>query len=484
MKKIVKILLIISVFQLTFSACKKNIYNNKKQEDVYSPKLQTDAVQTGGNITVNIGDTKQTIDLIGAGTYFYSGHLVNGITNYTTATNWLYQDLNVNVFKIVLWATNVEDVNDNSDPNVTDFSKFNFTANSNLVTQITLAKRAIALNPNIKIWAIVLSPPKFLKTNNSVTNGGTLNASYANAYNEFGEFIFAHLKHLKDNSITVSYLSLMNEPDFGSLGVNYDSAEFTPTQAGSVYTNTGNWLKTKLTNTGITNPQFVSPDCININNVSNYITPLNNSGNIDKFSTHQYSNSSQPNFTSASNLAGTKGLYMTEWHAGFGMGDNPDELTAAFDLVNKFHDAFRGGAKGWLYFEWGNPASNFGGLLYTPYGGDAVRKKNYFVYKQFTDKLLGEKYIPTVLSGITNFGNDNVSAFTTTSRADINIMNWSSDAQNRVRMNFGGNIKTINIYRTSATESNALVWTQSNVNLNYYDVDFNAKSFTTVRITW
>jgi O-glycosyl hydrolase len=204
MKKIVKILLIISVFQLTFSACKKNIYNNKKQEHVYSPKLQTDAVQTGGNITVNIGDTKQTIDLIGAGTYFYSGHLVNGITNYTTATNWLYQDLNVNVFKIVLWATNVEDVNDNSDPNVTDFSKFNFTANSNLVTQITLAKRAIALNPNIKIWAIVLSPPKFLKTNNSVTNGGTLNASYANAYNEFGEFIFAHLKHLKDNRITVS----------------------------------------------------------------------------------------------------------------------------------------------------------------------------------------------------------------------------------------------------------------------------------------
>ena len=45
-------------------------------------------------------------------------------------------------------------------------------------------------------------------------------------------------------------------------------------------------------------------------------------------------------------------------------------------------------------------------------------------------------------------------------------------------------VKTIRIYRTSSTENNALVWSQDNVNLNYYDVDFNGKSFTTVRVTW
>lgn len=484
MKKNPKLLLIFAILQLLFFSCKKVEKLNEDQTTNKQFSVKTDAVQTGGSITVNIGNPQQTIDLIGAGTYFYSGHLVNGITNYNTASNWIFQDLNVNIFKIVLWASDVEDSNDNNNPNLTDFSKFNFTTNTNLVTQITLAKKAISINPNIKIWAIVLSPPKFLKTNNSVTNGGTLNSSYANAYDEFGEYVYAHLKHLKDNDITVSYLSLMNEPDYGSTEVNYDSAEFTPIQAGNVYANTGGWLINKFSSSGILRPKFVSPDCISVNSISNYFTPLNNSGVIDQFSTHQYSNSSQPNFTVASNLAGSKGLYMSEWHAGFGMGANPDELTAAFDLVNKFHDAFRGGSKGWLYFEWGNPSTNFGGLLYTPYGGNAVRKKNYFVYKQFTDKLLGERYISTTLNGITNFGSDNVSAFTISNRADINIMNWNTDAQNRVRLNFGGDIKTINIYRTSATESNNLVWTQNNVNLNYYDVDFKEKSFTTVRVTW
>lgn len=474
-------LLIIAMLAVSCKKADKSIVTHDTDN---SSSSTTQSVQTGGSITVSIGSPKQKIDLIGAGCYFYSGHLVNGITNFNDASNWLWQDLNVNVFKIVLRADGVEDVNDNSDPNVTDFTKFNFTANSNLVDQITAVKKAISINPNIKVWAIVLSPPKYLKTNHSVNNGGTLDASVNNAYAEFGEFIYAHLKNLKDNGITVSYLSLMNEPDYPSSGVNYESAEFSSSQAGVVYQNTGNWLKTKLPTVNIAVPQFASPDCIDVTHVSNYVSDLNSSGNIDFFTTHQYSSSSAANFTSASTAAGSKGLYMTEWHAGFGMGSNPDELTAALDLVNKFHDAFRGGARGWLYFEWGNPESNFGGLIYTPWGGPAVRKKNYYVYQQFTANLLNENYIPTTLSGITNFGSDNVSAFTASNHADINVVNWNTDNQNRVRLYFGGNIKTIKIYRTSSTENNALIWSQDNVNLNYYDVDYAGKSFTTVRITW
>jgi O-glycosyl hydrolase len=482
-KPIVGIILILSV--CIYSCSKENSPNSKsKQVDAQKNSLIALDNATGGSITVDIAHPQQKIDLLGAGCYFYSGHLVNGITNFNDAANWLWHDLNVNVFKIVLRADGVEDVNDNNDPNVTDFTKFNFTANSNLVNQITAVKKALSINPNIKVWAIILSPPKFLKTNGSVNNGGTLNSSVANAYSEFGEFIYAHLKNLNDNGITVNYLSMMNEPDYPSTAVNYESAEFTPVQAQSVYTNTANWLKTKLLSVGLTIPQFASPDCIDVNNVSSYVSALNASGNINFFTTHQYINSSAANFTMANTSVGTKGLYMTEWHAGFGMGGTPDELTAALDLVNKFHDAFRGGSKGWLYFEWGDPESNFGGLLYTPWGAAAQRKQNYYVYQQFTTNLLNENYIGTTLTGITNFGSDNVSAFTSSGRADVNIVNWNTNAQNRVRLYFGGNIKTINIYRTSATESNALIWTQNNVNLNYYDVDFAAKSYTTVRVTW
>jgi O-glycosyl hydrolase len=471
---------------LIFSSCQKTMVNSVPSGNLSKNSNSASfAVQTGGSINIDIGFPQQKVDLIGAGCFFYSGHLVNGITNFNDASTWLWSNLNVNVFKIVLWADGVEDVNDNSDPNVTDFTKFNFTSDANLVTQITAAKKAISINPNIKIWAIVLSAPKYLKTNGSVTNGGTLDTTVPNAYAEFGEFIYAHLKNLKDNGITVSYLSMMNEPDYTpSTDVNYDSAVFTPAQAQSVYASTSSWLKTKLPSVGLSVPKFAAPDCIDVTSVSNYASALNASGNVDFFTTHQYVNSSSANFTSASTAAGTKGLYMAEYHAGFGMGDTPDELTAALDLVNKFHDAFRGGAKGWLYFEWGAPTSNFGGLLYTPWGAAAQRKKNYYTFKQFTDYLLNESYIDTHLTGITNFGSDNVSAFTVSNRADINVVNWNTDNQNRVTLNFGGAIKTINIYRTSATESDSLIWSQSNVNASSYPVDFAGKSFTTVRVTW
>lgn len=475
--------LLLATHALVLGSCKKTEQTTATTvSDVKDAREM--ATQTGGSITVNIGNPQQKIDMLGAGCYFYSGHLVNGITNFNDASTWLWSDLKTNVFKIVLRANKVEDVNDNADPNSTDFSKFDFTSDSNLLDQITAVKKAKQINPNIKIWAIVLSPPMYLKVDNDLNHCKTLNNNVASAYNEFGEFVYAHLNNLKNSGVSVDYLSLMNEPDYNSSAVSYESAAYTQSQAQSVYANTANWLKSKLPSVGIATPQFASPDCLDVTQTSSYVSALNATNNLSLYTTHQYGGSSANNFAAASAAAGSKGLYMTEWHAGFNMGDTPDELTASLDLVNKFHDAFRGGAKGWLYFEWGAPTSNFGGLIKTPWGANATRMKNYYVFKQFTDYLLNENYIPTTLSGINNFGNDNVSAFTTANRADINVVNWNSDAQNRVRLYFGGNISTINIYRTSANENNALVWSQNNVNLNYYDVDFNGKSFTTIRVTW
>ncbi len=480
MKKLkIFMLPLFGAFLVVFNSCNEN-YEEADTSDANSINSR---VETGGSINVNICCKEQEIDMIGAGCYFYSGHILS-TKNIDDASNWMWKDLNVNVFRIVLRNGGVEDANDNTDPNNTDFSKFNFAANSNNVDQITAAKKAIALNSKIKIWAVVLSPPKFLKTNNSVNNGGTLKTSVSNAYDEFGESTYAHLKNLKDNGITVSFLSLMNEPDFGSSGVNYESAEFTTTLAKNVYTTTANWLKTKLKNESITIPKFASPDCISVTNAPSYITEIEKSGNMSFYTTHQYVNSSANNFINASKTAGSKGLYMAEWHAGFGLGDKPNELTSSLDLINKFHDAFRGGSKGWLYFEWGNPQVNFGGLLFTPFNGTAERKKNYYTFKQYTKEILNSNYTPTVLKDIKNFGPDNVSAFSKSKSAVIHVVNWNGSAQNRVRLNFGGNIKTIKIYRTSGTENEKLIWSQDNVNLNYYDVDYAPVSFTTVKITW
>jgi O-glycosyl hydrolase len=479
MKRIAGIVFfMLSIMSTCVTSCKKSI-------PTPPPIPPTDTTQTGtsgGTIDVNIASPQQKIDLMGAGCYFYSGHIKN-IANYTDATNWLWNDLNVNAFRIVLRNGGVEDVNDNADPAITDFSKFNFGANTNNTDQISQAKRALALKPGIKIWAIVLSPPKFLKTNNNVNNGGTLNTTVSNSYEEFGESTYAHLKNLKDSGITVNYLSLMNEPDFASSTIPYESADFTVSLAQNVYTTTVNWLKNKLPGQGITVPIFTGPDCISTSSTS-YLSALDNTGNVGLFAMHQYSNSSVAAFRTASTLAGAKGVYMSEGHAGFGLGNTPDELTAALNLVTKFHDVFRGGAKGYLYFEWGAPTVNFGGLLFTPFGANAERKKNYFIYKQFSDSLLQSNYAATAITGSGNIVADNVSAFVKQNSASLNVLNSSASAQKNVRLNFGINIKNVRVYRTSPTENNTLVTSKDNVNQTYIDVDFVSSSFTTVRVTW
>ncbi|WP_301923341.1 hypothetical protein [Ferruginibacter sp.] len=68
---------------LTIVSCKK-ITDTKISTDKSNKGISLLAVQTGGSITVDIGNPKQKIDLMGAGCYFYSGHLVN-LANFNTA---------------------------------------------------------------------------------------------------------------------------------------------------------------------------------------------------------------------------------------------------------------------------------------------------------------------------------------------------------------------------------------------------------------
>jgi O-glycosyl hydrolase len=476
MKKIISVLL----FSLFF------VFACNKSESILpdNSKIPTsNTINTGGSITLDFNNPKQVINSIGAGTYFFSNHILN-LTNYEEAAKWIWGDLGVNSLKIVFRAS-AEDINDNDNPDITDFSKFTFAANTNNVTQIATAKKALAINPNIKIWAIVLSPPKFLKTNNSAINGGTLNAAYPKAYEEFGEFVYAHLKNLKDNGVTVSSLSLMNEPDIASSTIGYDSAEFTPQQAASVYSSTVNWLKTKLSSSGITIPTIGGPDCINVNFINRFVTPLNNTNNIDFFTTHIYGETTIESFTNAVKLTGPKNLYMTEWHAGHNLGERPDEMVAALGLVSKFNHTFKGGANGWSYFEYGSPGVNFSGLVFTPFNGMGIRKKNYYIFQQYLKDILSKNFVNTTLSGVEIFKEENISAFQSATGATVNVVNFDvTQTQKKVRINFGKTIKIITIHRTNGVEDNVEILTKSNVDSPFFEVDFEPRSLTTVRVTY
>ena len=76
---------------ILFFSCEKSALKDDAQPLVSTnPTNTTLAVATGGTIAVNIWDQKQTVDLIGAGSYFYSAHLMHGTTNLNDAANWLW----------------------------------------------------------------------------------------------------------------------------------------------------------------------------------------------------------------------------------------------------------------------------------------------------------------------------------------------------------------------------------------------------------
>ncbi len=481
-KSRVTVFLFFAAIVLFFVKCEKTVPTPPTNT---TPVVVNPPIADTGRINISVTNTRQKVDLIGGGCYFNSGQLV-GHPDFNSVANWLWNDLNVNSFRIVLRNGGVEDVNDNSDPNVTDFSKFNFYANTNNRDQIIAAKKALSINPNIKIWAVILSPQKFLKTNNDVNLGGTINTAVPNVYEEFGEVIYAHLKNLKDSAITVEHITLMNEPDFVSNTIGYESAHFTTTLAQAVYTNTANWLKTKLPQVNIQVPKFTGADCLDVSKTPSYIQALRSSGNITHFTTHQYANSTPSAFSAAANLAGNEGLYQTENTPAFGLPAYPQttELQAAFNLVDNFNEAFQGGTNGWLYFEWGRANPNSGSLVYTPYPGAAVRKKNYYTFQQYTKNILQQRYVPLQMSNVTNISAGEISAFTSGNKLDLHVMNKSLTAQNNVKITFDVNVSQVQVFRTNDFDDNKLISTESNVNKNNIVLNLAANSFTTIRVIW
>ena len=470
------------LFLIALGACNHEI-NDFETDGLPVVKSST---ATNGTIYADINDKSGAVTHFGAGTYFYSGHLMNGITNTTDAHKWIWEDLGVNTFRIVFRAEDCEDTNDNNDPDSLNLDGFDFS-NSNITDQIAAAKKALQLNPNMKIWAVVLSPPDYLKTNNSHLGGAATGEDDATIkyidgtteYREFGEFILAHLKHHKDNGLEVDYLSIMNEPD---VNLDHEDCRWYGWQAEKAYDITIDYLKDTLPGYNIQIPDFAGAEPLNVGWADDYIS-LINSTDVKLFTTHQYGGNSEANFQQAADSAGAKPLIMSEWHTGHGMVSDPDELTAALDLPQHMISAFRGGARGWLYFEWGNSQDNFGGLLKTPWGADAIRRKNYWTFKQFTENIIGTERVVATASSLANFSASNIMAFAGSNDVYIHVVNWSENWE-RARVEPGTTFSSIDIWRTSSSEDDKLIWTATDISRDYYSVDFAPKSFTTIKMSW
>jgi glucosylceramidase len=76
---------------------------------------------------------------------------------------------------------------------------------------IPILKKALAIQPRLKIMASPWSPPVWMKSN-SGTMGGTLLKKY---YASYANYFVKYIKTMKANGITISSITMQNEPEHG-----------------------------------------------------------------------------------------------------------------------------------------------------------------------------------------------------------------------------------------------------------------------------
>jgi hypothetical protein len=285
--------------------------------------------------------------------------------------------------------------NDNADWRSLDLSKFDFTS---LNRPLRIIKKALERNPELKIYASLYSPPAWMKTNESTNGKGSLKDGLRYRQ-ELAEYVFAYLKRLHEEKITVHYLGFFNEPDFPH------------TQEGTYFPDLGVLADTfhecaKALDTLIAAdselkkpPIYVFPDVLGPGAITR--DPKNSQrlkerakalDRVGVWGVHDYWNQTGPYW----NLGfkelrtfpgvGARPIWMTEWAQRERHGDLGSAVEYGANILN----ALRLGAESWMAFEWCHPSGNQSGLISTDFSTKAPRErywrsKAYHVFRQIAN---------------------------------------------------------------------------------------------------
>ena len=326
---------------------------------------------------------------LGAGVLFYDNQF--DITAGDDIYDWCFRDVRTSFLHILI-RPGYEKENDNDDWRVLDLKKFDF---SSLERPFRIIKKALARNPDLKIFASLYSPPAWLKTNNSTSGQGGLKDGLPYRQ-ELAEYVFAYLKHARRQGIPVHYLSFFNEPDFPH------------TQEGMFIPDLGTLAETfhdcaKALDALIATdkelkeaPLYVFPDTLgpgSITRAGKNSLRLRERARLLKrgevWGVHDYFNQAGTYWTDRYRElrsfpgVGTRPIWMTEWAQRYRRGDLASGVEYAVNILN----ALRSGAQAWLAFEWCHPSGNQAGLISTDWGAKAPRarywrSKAYHVFRQ------------------------------------------------------------------------------------------------------
>jgi glucuronoarabinoxylan endo-1,4-beta-xylanase len=399
--------------------------------------------QTATYTTVNLtpGESYQTVTGFGASLAFYENWLT-AHPKKTEIYDIIFRELSLDILRV----------------------RNTFDYESTMIGRVKEFYEAArkSLGKPIDIMVSSWGPPAYLKSNNSVSNGGTIKYTVSGGkvtfrYDEFARWWSRSLDNYNSNGIFPAYISIQNEPDWKA---SYESCLLKPAETITAADTVAGYNKALAAvydtlATRNVRPKILGPECIGIgyNAVENYVNALD-IRKLDGIAHHLYHGTDETNpfisdnFTKVGKFHPEIPHFQTEYSRG-------DWFPLAGMIYKTFTDE-----NAVAYFFWDLIWDN-GGLVDLDFPWDSnrwsnpkgyTRTKHFYVFRQFSAYIHpGWKRIKVNSPA----GEVKTLAFISSGRdsATLVAINTSTTASYGIKVSIQGySVDSADISRTSASE--------------------------------
>ena len=294
--------------------------------------------------------------------------------------------------------------------------------------------------PSVKFWAILKSDYDGFGTTNNLpdwvyTGGGYNGGSYqptALNVDKYARFLADFLKHMNDNGVPISVLSVAKEwtqvvDAQRELEVMVALTDLLQTNAYA----------------GTPTPEFSGPSTWGVKQATRFINDMIDLGNLYRYtgiSTHDYDSPTEADWATLIQRANDRGQPVWHTESSIGGGGRFDGAEPPIDnpinLLVRHSIWYRQGLEGELFFEnWSRGVDSETRAVYFKRDQPGVRLRAYYIVKQFANNAADGNYIPSTMEGMTGA---EVMSFRVDDKLIVWIINATDSTLSNVTVNLRG----------------------------------------------
>jgi len=341
-------------------------------------------------IMIDAEQKRQEFRGMGCGSIFYSGHITSFAKKKPALQEKYYDDLFTSIktqYLQIMIRPDFEAINDNEDPYILNFPEGNFKANA---SSLAICKAAKIRRPDMKIYAVLYTPPAWMKTNGEIGGGGKQYATLKEGLSlELCEYLWAYLTHMQANGMPVDYLSFCNEADWEHKQPSY----FLSGEAhAQLLKDLVGYLQTmSVKHPEIPVPKLVGPNMLSaVGTARKYWPAMKRLGvakHLDVVASHDYHRAPR-RWKALRKLVGPdRDLWCSEWS--YHKKDaSTDLIVGATEFWSMMIECFNDGANTWMAYDWAYPPREGGeALTHVEWGKFYHKTRIYHGFKQWCNAL-------------------------------------------------------------------------------------------------